>query len=253
VAISARDRKILWGLAGNACARCGTRLVQPPEADEDVHAMVGQECHIVAKELAGPRGEELPPERIDDYSNLILLCANCHAVIDNQVKVWTPVKLRALKLEHEKKMAKRTAPAGPGMPELKLRGRDRNVRLDRMLSGDRLLSVVTNCLSYQNNTPEGVTAEQRALVGDFLQSAHDWADIYDEIGPKGHADAGQDLQDGIDGLLEEELVVYAGIQQLTMVNKADDSETPWPTAIVQILHLKDAIVDPAADEKAPAG
>jgi HNH endonuclease len=252
VTITARDRKILWGLAGNACARCDTRLVQLPEADEDVHAMVGQECHIVGKELSGPRGMELPPDGVDDYSNLILLCANCHAVIDDQVKLWTLAKLRELKLEHEQRMAKRTAPAGPGLPEFKLRGRDRNVRLERMVSGDRLLSVMTNCLAHQHNTPEGVTAEQRTLIGDFLQSAQDWAEIYDEIGPKGHADAGQDLQEGIDGLLEEALVVYAGIQRLTLVNETDGSETPWPTAIVQILHLKDAVVDRDAEREASA-
>jgi 5-methylcytosine-specific restriction endonuclease McrA len=96
MAISAHTRKILWSFSGNACARCGTQLVTTPVAADDRHAIVGRECHIVAQAPSGPRGMSGPRQDLDDYENLILLCANCHAVVDWQPAQFPPEKLREL-------------------------------------------------------------------------------------------------------------------------------------------------------------
>jgi hypothetical protein len=105
VAISDPTRKVLWSLAGNACALCDVSLVYAPEAVGDTHAIVGRECHIVARAQRGPRGDAGPREQIDAYDNLILLCANCHAVVDGQTERFPPHELRRLKREHEQHVA----------------------------------------------------------------------------------------------------------------------------------------------------
>jgi hypothetical protein len=68
VAITAHTRKVLWSLSGNACARCDEPLVHAPEAADDVHAIVGRECHIVAGAPTGPRGRTGLRQDLDDYA-----------------------------------------------------------------------------------------------------------------------------------------------------------------------------------------
>lgn len=248
MALSDRNRKILWALAGNSCSRCDVDLVHLPDAEGDVHAMVGRECHIVAKSLTGPRGEEDPRGGIDDYRNLILLCANCHAVIDDQPAHWTPNALRQLKRAHEEKVQRRKA---PGMPELKLQGRDRPLELRRITSGDTLMGILGGAFSYVNVPPDQLSRSQREVVGDFLQSAQDWGEIHGDIGPKGHMEAGQDLQDHLEVLASEGLLVYAATRQLIMATDRGDA-SPWPEAVVRVVHEHDARERPAEERQAAA-
>jgi hypothetical protein len=63
---------------------------------------VGQECHAIAKEDDGPRGDpDFPKELRDEYSNLILMCNIHHKVIDDQEKYYTVEKLHEMKKDHE--------------------------------------------------------------------------------------------------------------------------------------------------------
>lgn len=76
------DRKRLWGRSGNRCALCNQLLLQ--EAAIGGAVTLGEEAHIVARELDGPRGDSpLTPDQRDEYSNLILLCPTDHARIDS--------------------------------------------------------------------------------------------------------------------------------------------------------------------------
>jgi len=245
VAISDHTRKVLWSLSGNACARCDASLVRLPEAKDDVHAIVGRECHIVARSLAGPRGEAEPRGGIDDYKNLILLCANCHAVVDGQPERWTPDELRKIKREHEQKVAQRSSPST--LPKLEMRGRERPQALNRITSGDALVRMMDSAFSYVTGAPDGLSSTQRELVGDFLQSAQDWGECLGDIGPKGHMDAGQDLQDHIDGLRDEGLLVYGATRRLTLASSAGD-ESPWPESVLKVVHEHEARQSP--DEEA---
>src|SRR5262249_46913749 len=149
--------------------------------------------------------------------NLILLCANCHAIIDGQPQRWTPDVLRELKREHEQKVEKRTTGAGAwSRPELKLRGREKPLRLERITNGDALVRLVDSAFSFTTGAADGLSPAQREVVGDFLQSAHDWGEISDDIGPKGQMEAAQDLDDGIEGLRAQGLIVYATRRTLTL-------------------------------------
>src|SRR5262249_25922627 len=41
-------------------------------------------AHIVAFRVGGPRGDAPRPEDVNDFANLMLLCADCHHLIDTE-------------------------------------------------------------------------------------------------------------------------------------------------------------------------
>lgn len=96
--ISDRDRKLLWGRAGSRCAICRLDLTRDSH-DPGARAIVGGECHIVARSPAGPRGRKAPPD--DSYPNLILLCGSDHTMVDQLPSDYPPDRLRDLKADHE--------------------------------------------------------------------------------------------------------------------------------------------------------
>jgi hypothetical protein len=101
MAITEKDRKILWGKSGNRCAICRCELVMGGLQD-DGGAVVGDECHIVAKSSAGPRGNpDIKKSQLDKYNNLILLCKIHHKAIDDQPSLFTEAHLRQIKERHE--------------------------------------------------------------------------------------------------------------------------------------------------------
>lgn len=104
MAIADKTRKILWALSGNRCARDWVHLIEPG-ANLAPNAVVGEECHIVAREDDGPRGDPSYPRRLrDEIDNLILLCPTCHTIVDAQSAVYTVDRLRAMRADHEAKV-----------------------------------------------------------------------------------------------------------------------------------------------------
>lgn len=84
--ISVKSRKLLWGNAANRCSfpECKKKLVMDETETDDV-SIIGEECHIIAREDGGPRGNpKLSKDRRDLYNNLVLMCRNHHKVIDDQ-------------------------------------------------------------------------------------------------------------------------------------------------------------------------
>ncbi len=100
MAITDKTRKQLWGSSGNRCAKCRDQLsAGTTQCDSD--AVVGDECHIAAVSASGPRYDPtLPPESVDSYDNLILLCKSCHKIVDEQRHTYTVERLRELKRQH---------------------------------------------------------------------------------------------------------------------------------------------------------
>jgi len=69
---------------------------------QDSESVVGDECHIVSEKPKGPRYDaDFPPDHIDSYSNLILLCRVHHKMVDDQEETFTADILRKLKANHE--------------------------------------------------------------------------------------------------------------------------------------------------------
>lgn len=94
--ISKRDIRNLWGRAGGRCSIC----------DRDVTKTVPDAAHIVARQPDGPRGDaDLPPEQRDEYDNLILVCTNCHRLIDvAEPEKWPTERLKQVKADREERI-----------------------------------------------------------------------------------------------------------------------------------------------------
>jgi len=102
--ISLKTHKMLWGRAASLCAfpDCHRDLIIDAN-DTDDPSLVGEECHIVAREASGPRGNStLTPEQREKYANLILLCRVHHKLIDDQENTYTVERLLEMKISHEK-------------------------------------------------------------------------------------------------------------------------------------------------------
>jgi hypothetical protein len=102
--ISLKTHKLLWGKSGSKCAfeECRHDLIAD-ETETDDESIIGDEAHIVARNVDGPRGiSSLTPEERDKYDNLILLCRKHHKIADDQSIFYTVEKLRDIKASHEK-------------------------------------------------------------------------------------------------------------------------------------------------------
>jgi NB-ARC domain len=100
--ITVRERKLLWGLSGNRCAHCRQELIKTAS---DARSVVGDECHILSTN--GPRSDpSLTPQQRDRYENLILLCKVHHKIVDDQEDAYTEQRLKQMKVEHERWVAK---------------------------------------------------------------------------------------------------------------------------------------------------
>lgn len=103
MAVTARDKTILWAKAAGRCSypSCRKQLIKDGSlANEDV--LVGEVAHIVAQNASGPRGEQDPPGGTrDGQANLILLCREHHTIIDQQPGQFPVAKLVQWKADHE--------------------------------------------------------------------------------------------------------------------------------------------------------
>lgn len=103
MSISIKTRKMLWGRSANRCNFPGCRIELAMDATEtDDESIVGEECHMVARKIDGPRGDSvLTSEQRDKYGNLILMCNVHHKIIDDQYISYSVEKLKNMKCEHE--------------------------------------------------------------------------------------------------------------------------------------------------------
>lgn len=85
VAISTTTQRRLFAASGGFCANplCPSPYLFRDLEQEHVPT-VAEMAHVIARSREGPRGEErLPEDERDSYDNLVLLCANCHTVVDD--------------------------------------------------------------------------------------------------------------------------------------------------------------------------
>ena len=88
---------MLFALSGNRCAfpRCQNHLIERG-------VVVGEMCHIEAKEAGGPRyNEQQTKEEREAFENFILMCAIHHKVIDTKPDEYPVPMLLDWKAEHE--------------------------------------------------------------------------------------------------------------------------------------------------------
>ena len=176
MAIADRTRKMLWARSGNRCAICRTELTF--DSSESVeHAVVGEECHIRARRAGGPRFDpKLLAAEIDEYGNLILLCATHHKQVDDQVSQFDVDRLIALKKAHEVWVRSRLDP-GPNKFSAQLDD------LEVIADGWTLLNMMigTHASEYSYSQPK--TREETEALARFADTVHEWGEIGMDLTP----------------------------------------------------------------------
>ena len=104
--LSLKTLKMLWGRAAGRCSYPTCRMeVVSDESEASTLTLIGENCHIVSAKDRGPRSEiSVPPDQINSYDNLILMCRNHHKIIDdseNGERNYPIEKLQKIKREHE--------------------------------------------------------------------------------------------------------------------------------------------------------
>jgi hypothetical protein len=98
-ALSEPDRRFIIGRSGGCCNKCRRQVFRENEFAE--RARIGDDAHIWAYSEEGPRGSApgAPADR-NARENIILLCKNCHAEVDQQPMKFTAMVLTAMREEH---------------------------------------------------------------------------------------------------------------------------------------------------------
>ena len=105
MATTQATNNLLWSRSRGLCNLCGTDL-SPLIGDEAT--LTGFRCHITAENERGPRYDaQLSDEQRNHYSNLMLLCGDCHIKVDKRPDHYTVALLHFIKAEHERKSLER--------------------------------------------------------------------------------------------------------------------------------------------------
>jgi hypothetical protein len=109
MAITEHTRRRLFAASGGYCAN--PECPSPElfrDVDEEHVPHVANVAHVIAESKAGPRGEEpLDEHERAAFENLVLLCANCHKIVDD-MKLLGRYSIRELlrwKHEHQARVA----------------------------------------------------------------------------------------------------------------------------------------------------
>lgn len=239
MAITSQTRKILWARSGNECARCQLALVEPGEASISKPTVIGQECHIVARSSTGPRGSEAVDIEIDGYENLVLLCPNCHVLVDSRPDLFSRAELLRVKAEHEQNVARRSAPPEP--VRLVYQDRFDDLKFHYMPTGDMLIGALESALSFTHGHPPDLSSEQRELLGDLFQEAAEWGDAHDVVGPRGRFEAADRLHQLIEELREHGLFVYAAKRRMKLTGGLAAEPYDWRHAVIYVFHEADVL------------
>lgn len=218
-----------------------------PADDESV---VGEECHIVARESDGPRSDSnFPKEKLDQYNNLILLCRVDHKMVDDQKNTYSVELLRRIKKEHEQWVRETL---GLSCEKRKVGYKNQNgpsssKYLLRLTTGKELLNVLSNSDAYEFDHDELESEDEVDLVGGFLQNAQDWGEIYSELESGGRVEASYDLQQAIKELEASDFLVFGGYAKRKM--KFNEEIFDWTVTVLRVVRSTNPFVIRMADKK----
>lgn len=103
--LSARDACLLWGRSGGYCNNPVCRQPLFKFAQPRIIGNAGERAHIVGRKPDAARGDpDRSPELAALLSNHILLCAQCHKMIDDNPLMFPEDTLTVWKAAHEERV-----------------------------------------------------------------------------------------------------------------------------------------------------
>lgn len=211
MSISDHTRKLLWARSGSLCAWCRRELVLPETAIERA-SIIGEECHIHASNLNGPRYDSnLESGEVDSYENLILLCSVHHKLVDDQWDTYNAESLKKLKREHEGWIRSKLKEERSD-PPIKILSLTNEIlsKLRRVSTGKEVLSIVTFAGSYSFDYEQQTSSKSMELIAEFFQIAEDYGEISDILTTADRVQAAINIQDSLDSLQANGLLVFGG-------------------------------------------
>lgn len=107
MAISADVERMLLARSGGFCGNPTCRADLFPEVPGGKVATLQELAHIIPQSDAGPRGDEaIPGSERDEYGNIVLLCPNCHTLVDKMKlsETYDADLLREWKAQQERRI-----------------------------------------------------------------------------------------------------------------------------------------------------
>lgn len=201
MSITAKTRKILWSRSGGRCAICRRALVVDGAA-VGIDAVIGEECHIVARESGAARGNHpIPFDKRDAPDNLILLCRNHHKEVDDQPNIYTVEFLREIKARHETWVQESL--------QTKRQEKSEFFYVFRIDSGTQLCRSVIPSDGYHLTNDQPETDHEAELIGALAQDIQDYSDLWSAIEARGQVTAQFEFNRQIQQLNKAGFLVYA--------------------------------------------
>lgn len=102
MAISERVKRLLWARSGGFCQNPSCHKELFKFFSDGTITSIEELAHIIARSNKGPRSKKGINARLkDDYENIILLCPNCHTLIDKNPDQYPVEILKEWKKNHE--------------------------------------------------------------------------------------------------------------------------------------------------------
>jgi hypothetical protein len=224
--ISDRDRKLLWSRSGGRCAICRRPLSADP-TDADSAAVLGEECHIVARSPTGPRAHGETGS--DEYDNLILLCGSDHKRVDDQPIEFSSARLRTIKAEHERWVSARLDEQH--MPETRIvDDPSAPVALRLVESGQQLWNALAGTMSSTVDYPDSADAAQIDLIASLLAQL-EAVEIRDALNMGDTVRIQAEITEDIKAVRDAGFVLYVGVRRQQL--DVDGRRSPWSLAVLR--------------------
>lgn len=179
--ISNKTRKIIWARSGNICSICKAKLVSD-KAEPYPSTIFGEECHIISQRPNGPR--HISIDNYDDEDNLIILCANCHKSIDNNLEYYTVEKIKKLKDIHQTEIREKLIKTD--LKNIFSKVNDVTI-LPKVSTGKTLLNLLDEPYGFYIDYEDTTVKEDIEFIARIIETLTDYSDLFqmnDEIGYK---------------------------------------------------------------------
>lgn len=236
MSITNKTRKVLWGRSGNRCAICKNEIVIDATA-QDYESIIADGCHIISSRPNGPRHDpSFPPEELDSYDNLILLCRTHHKMVDDQTATFSSDILRQMKTNHELWVSQKLTKEEKPEP-VRFRRLEKNVPdfLFRLTTGKEVLDLVSNAMAYAFDHDELQSQEEVDLIGGFLQLAQDWGDLSANLEAGERVQTAYELTESLQAIEDAGFLVFGGRELQLMEGGVLAAPSNWPIAIMRVL------------------